>query len=242
MTKSNRRPSRRAAFAATLGLAAGTALLLPGCTKAVEKEADEGGVSATEDLMREHGVLRRILVVYRESAGLIRANAAALDAGALVQAADLFRRFGEDYHEKQLEEQYVFPAVRKAGGEGAGLIDALLRQHVRGREINAFVTDKCKIGRIAGGDAEPLARALESFARMYEIHAAIEDTVVFQAWKASMPRAELAELSEKFEDIEHQQFKGDGFDLAVDQVKAVEARLGLAGLDRYTAPLPGAAA
>lgn len=229
--------SRRAAFAGAIGLAAGTALLLPGCTKAVEKEG-EGGVSATEDLMREHGILRRILVVYRESAGLIRTGAASLDAAALVQAADLFRRFGEDYHEKQLEEQYVFPAVRKAGGEGAGLIDALLRQHARGREINEFVSAKCKSGKLATGDAEPVARALESFARMYEIHAALEDTVVFQAWKASMPKAELAELSEKFEDIEHEQFKGDGFDLAVDQVKAIEQRLGLSDLDRYTAPAP----
>ena len=239
MTSSIPSLSRRAAFAATVGLAAGTALLLPGCTKAVDKpEEDEGGVSANEDLMREHGVLRRILVVYREGAGLIRTGAASRDAAALVQAADLFRRFGEDYHEKQLEEQYVFPAVSKAGGEGASLIDALLRQHVRGREINAFVTAKCGAGKIASGDAEPLARALESFARMYEIHAALEDTVVFQAWKASMPKAELAELSEKFEDIEHAQFKGDGFDLAVDQVKAIEQRLGLDDLDRYTAPAP----
>lgn len=232
--------SRRAALAGAVGLAAGTALLLPGCARTAEKEKDDdGGVAATEDLMREHGVLRRILVVYRESAGLIRAGAAGLDAAALVQAADLFRRFGEDYHEKQLEEQYVFPAVRKAGGEGAGLIDALLRQHDRGREINAFVTAKCGGGKIADGDAEPVARALESFARMYEIHAAMEDTVVFQAWKESMPKAELAEMSEKFEDIERRQFKGDGFDLAVDAIRAIEQRLGLGDLDRYTPPAPG---
>lgn len=238
MSSSPQSVSRRAAFATAVGLAAGTALMLPGCTKAQDKE-DDGGVSANEDLMREHGILRRILVVYRESAGMIRAGAADLDAGALVAAADLFRRFGEDYHEKQLEEQYVFPAVRKAGGEAAGLIDALLRQHARGREINDFVTATCKSGKVPAGNGEQLARALEGFARMYEIHAALEDTVVFQAWKASMPKAQLADLSEKFEDIELQQFKGDGFDLAVDQVKAIEQRLGLSDLDRYTAPALG---
>lgn len=53
-----------------------------------------------------------------------------------------------------------------------------------------------------------------------------------------MPKAELAELSEKFEDIEHAQFKGDEFDLAVDEVKVIEQRLGLDDLDRYTAPAP----
>lgn len=53
--------------------------------------------------MREHGVLRRILVVYRASAGLLRQEAK-IDAHQLVAAADLFRAFGEDYHEHKLEE------------------------------------------------------------------------------------------------------------------------------------------
>ena len=44
--------------------------------------------------------------------------------------------------------------------------------------------------------------ALESFARMYDHHAAIEDTVVFPAWKAAVSEAELDELGGKFEEIE----------------------------------------
>src|SRR5438309_1982836 len=162
--------SRRAAFGASVGLAAGAALLLPGCSKSEDKDKAGEDVSATEDLMREHGVLRRILVVYRETAGLLRATPGKLDAAALGQAAKLFQTFGEDYHERKLEEQHIFPAVQKAGGEAGGLVQTLLAQHDRGREITQYIQGKCAGGKVATGDAEALARSLESFARMYEAH------------------------------------------------------------------------
>ncbi|HZZ32325.1 MAG TPA: hemerythrin domain-containing protein [Phenylobacterium sp.] len=227
--------SRRAAFTAATGLAVGAALALPGCAKR------EGGedVSATEDLMREHGVLRRILVVYREVGPVLRTAPASLDAAALGQAAGLFKTFGEDYHEKKLEEQHIFPAVQKTGGEAGGLVATLLAQHDRGREITAYVTARCASGKVAIADAEPLARALGDFARMYEAHTAYEDTIVFQAWRKSLSKAQLKEAGDQFEDIERAQFKGDGFDMAVDQITQIEQRLGLHDLGRFTAPAPG---
>jgi hemerythrin-like domain-containing protein len=221
------------ALVAPLGVAAGAALLLRGCSQG------EGGgkeVSAVEDLMREHGVVRRVMIVYRETAPLLRATPASLDAGARGDAAGLVRAFIEDYHEARLEEQHVFPAVRKLGGEAAALVDTLLVQHKRGREITDFIRGKCISGRIATGDAEPLARALESFARMYDAHAAYEDTIVFQAWKQSMSAHQLDEAGEQFEEIEHETFKGDGFDIAIKQIAGIERRLGLHELARFTAP------
>lgn len=227
--------SRRQALSGVAGLTAGAALLLPGCSK-----GDEADVSATEDLMREHGVLRRILVIYRETAARLRLGVGGFDVGALGQAASLFRTFGEDYHERKLEEQHIFPAVKRGGGEAGGLIDTLLAQHDRGRETTAFIQDKCAAGKLGAADAEPLARALESFARMYEAHTAFEDTVVFQAWKAGLSKQQLKEAGERFEDIEKAQFKGDGFDMAVEQVRAIEQRLGVADLGRYTMAPPRA--
>ncbi|MBI1361884.1 MAG: hemerythrin domain-containing protein [Alphaproteobacteria bacterium] len=224
-------PSRRA----TLLLAGAAAALLTGCAKG--DEGDEG-VSATEDLMREHGVLRRILVVYRGTASLLRAPAGSLDVGALADAVALFQTFGEDYHERKLEEEYIFPTVKKKGGEAAALVATLLDQHKRGRELNAYIKAKCAAGAVGTGDVEPLAAALETFARMYEAHTAYEDTIVFQAWRASMSAAQLHDAGETFEDIERAQFKGDGFDLAVDQIEKIEERLGLHDLAHYTAPDP----
>src|SRR5947199_5184738 len=88
---------------------------LPQNTKtAKEKEAE---VTATEDLMREHGVIRRALLVYYEVIPRLRQKPASVNAAALQQAATLFRNFGEDYHERMLEEAHIFPTVRKHGPE-----------------------------------------------------------------------------------------------------------------------------
>lgn len=183
--------------------------------------------------MREHGVLRRILILYREVAPRIAAGTA-IDAGALASAASLFRDFGEEYHERELEETYIFPEQRK--GQLRGLVDTLLAQHRRGREITAFVLDSTKGGRIASDRNQPLAAAMTSFARMYEAHAAREDTILFPAFKASLPEGKLDELSERFEEIEHKQFGKDGFNQAVKQIAEIEARVGIADLAGFTAP------
>src|SRR5438046_2533271 len=49
-----------------------------------KKEGEAGeDVSAAEDLMREHGVLRRTLIVYSELSNRLRANSGAVDPAAL---------------------------------------------------------------------------------------------------------------------------------------------------------------
>jgi hemerythrin-like domain-containing protein len=206
-------------------------------TKTGKTEEKEEGpeVIATEDLMREHGVLRRILIAYSEIAPKLRTNAASVDAFALRRAAQLFQAFGEEYHEKKLEETYIFPAAAKIGGKTAELAQVLLTQHKRGREITQYVL------RAAQAKLQPqLADSLEQFVRMYRAHAAREDTVLFPAWRKTMNASQLHEISEKFEDIEHQQFGKDGFEDAVQKIASIEQALGLGDLSRFTAPpLPG---
>jgi hemerythrin-like domain-containing protein len=206
--------------------------------KSKSKDAKEGGedVAANEDMMREHGVLRRILILYREVAP--RLHAARIDANAIHQSAKLFQQFGEQYHEKKLEEQYVFPAVRKAGGESVALLDLLVEQHNRGREITNYIIDATKNGRIATASADDLARAMIAFARMYETHAAYEDTIIYPAFKKTMSTAQYDELGDTFEEIEHKQFGTDGFDMAVKKVAEAERALGIADLAKFTAPAP----
>ena len=118
-----------------LVLAGGAGLILAGGAGRVAL-AEEKKVGATEDLMREHGVLRRALLVYRETAARLRTDPAKVDPQPLHRTASLFAISGEDYHEKKLEEAHIFPAVRKAGGPAAAYIDVLIAQHSRGREIN----------------------------------------------------------------------------------------------------------
>lgn len=200
-------------------------------------EAKEIEVPAAEDLMREHGVLRRALLVYSETAGRI-ARGTAIPFDALGRTAELFRSFGEEYHERSLEEAHVFKPLARAGSPHATLVRTLTSQHERGRAITAYILAMAKKGRAATAELAPLAHTLESFVRMYEHHAAIEDTIVFPAWKAAISPAQYAELGEQFEDLEHSMFGKDGFEDALEKIAAIEQAFGLSDLNALTAAAP----
>jgi hemerythrin-like domain-containing protein len=217
---------RRTLIAATLIGAAAPAF-------AAEKEKEVGAV---EDLMREHGVLRRSYLVYAECIARLHKEPEKVDARALNDTARLFRSFGEDYHERKLEEAHIFPAVKKAGGKAAGYVDVLLAQHQRGRAITDFILASTSGARITDGAA--LAKVFQDFALMYANHTAREDTIVFPAWKQALSERELEEMGDKFEDIEKATFGKDGFDDAVERIGRVEAALGLGDIAQFTAPLP----
>ncbi len=103
---------------------------------AAEQKQEEKPVSPTEDLMREHGVLRRILLVYGEV--IRRADAGQpVEAEPIAKAATIVRAFIEDYHEKD-EEEFIFPRFRKAGKLTA-LVDVLVQQHQAGRTLTAGI-------------------------------------------------------------------------------------------------------
>jgi hemerythrin-like domain-containing protein len=166
--------------------------------------------------MREHGILRRALFVYSEITSHIRNDPSKISADALQKTVKLFRSFGEDYHEKKLEETFIFPTLKKAGGYVADLTDILIAQHQRGREITDYILAKTQKDKIE--DSVPLAQSLESLVRMYRAHAAREDTIIFPAWKQILTAEQLYEMAEKFEDIEHEIFGEDGFDKIVRQI------------------------
>ncbi len=195
-------------------------------------------VSATEDLMREHGVLRRALLIYRAGAVRLRRDSRRVDPATLRRAAALFKTFGHDYHEKKLEEAILFPALRKSGGAGADYVDVLTAQHERGREITDYILTVTGKRTIGGGDTEPLARAFETMALMYEGHTAHEDTVVFPAWKDTLSDSDYREMGDRFEDIEKQTFGKDGFEANLAEISDIEKTLGIGDLAQMTAPEP----
>jgi hemerythrin-like domain-containing protein len=199
--------------------------------------AKEPEVTATEDLMREHGVIRRCLLLYAAAVPRLRAKPEGIDAASLRRTGELFRTFGEDYHEKQLEEQHIFPVIRKMKSV-ARYADILTTQHQRGREITGYLLAVTSGSKISAAHAAPLANALEGLVRMYEHHAAREDTIVFPAWKSNYTDKQLDELGEKFEDIEKKTFGKDGFDDAEKKISGLEETFGIADIAQFTPPPP----
>ncbi|MDB4932141.1 MAG: hypothetical protein JWM10_4625 [Myxococcaceae bacterium] len=223
-------------------MAAATGLALTGCatTSAARRSrsgAPEGGeeggeaeVTPGEDLMQEHGVVERILLIYGETARRIEHGEAA-DGAVVRSAAEVFRRFVEDYHERT-EEQAVFPRLEAARRE-LGLIATLRRQHQRGRELTDVIA---RLAGGASGGAAELAPVLRAFERMYRPHAAREDTVLFPAFREVVGRGAYRELGERFEAEEHARFGEHGFERTVAEVARLEAALGIDDLARFTAP------
>jgi hemerythrin-like domain-containing protein len=202
------------------------------------KGKQEPEVTATEDLMREHGVIRRALLIYGQLIDKLRKLPGSVDAASLRKTAQLFRTFGEDYHERMLEEQHIFPIVRKMKGEPAKYPDVLTAQHQRGREITDYILAVTNAGKISAQHAEPLAGVFDGFVRMYENHAAREDTIVFPAWKSNFSNKQLDELSDQFEDIEHKMFGKDGFEDAENTISGIEANFGFTDISQFTPPPP----
>jgi hemerythrin-like domain-containing protein len=235
--------SRRALLVATTSLGAGW--VLTGCATSStgrgtepekkgrkEGQEEEEEVSPAEDLMREHGVLRRVLLVYEEGIRRLTAHEE-LPPQVLAGGAQLIRRFIEDYHER-LEEDYLFPRFQKAGML-VELVTVLREQHEAGRQLTAEVLRLATPEGLRQPDSvAQLTRSLQRFVRMYQPHATREDTVLFPALRKVVSSHEYDALGEDFERKEHQLFGEDGFEKVVDEVAGLEKALNLYELSSFT--------
>ena len=198
-----------------------------------EKKNGEEDVTATEDLMREHGVLNRVLLIYEE--GLRRIHAKEDVAPEMFQKpAMLVRKFVEEYHEK-LEENHIFPEFEKRK-KLVDLVKVLRAQHEAGRKVTDVILRNATGDRFGKEDARAeLIAACQGFIRMYRPHEAREDTVLFPALHKIVSSSQLKELGEKFEKEEDRLFGEEGFEKTVDQVAALEKQLGIHDLAKFTA-------
>jgi hemerythrin-like domain-containing protein len=224
----DQRGARRRNFLASVAGAGGVALL----ARAADGKPHAGDIPPTEDLMREHGVLRRTLLIYEEAARRLQAgDASVLDAVA--GAGNVVRRFVEGYHEK-LEETFVFPKLEKAG-KLVELTTVLRVQHGAGRKVTDAILEGARAGRAAGPEARrTLVADIGRFVRMYQPHAAWEDTELFPVYRGLFSERELDKLGDKFEEQEHQLLGGGGFEGSLKDVRDLEAALGIGDLAAFT--------
>ena len=191
--------------------------------------ADGQWVSPTEDLMREHGVLDRLLLIYEAATRELSVDHPVTTYSIVYDAASIIRAFVEGYHE-QLEEEFVFPRLRKAGVH-IKLVKILESQHHAGQEITDRILDQASDPRPS---ATLLAHFMMMFSTMYRPHSAREDTVLFPAWRKLLSAGELYELGERFEQIEEKRFGEGGLEAFLDSISNMERALGIHSLAQYT--------
>ncbi|HZO90904.1 MAG TPA: hemerythrin domain-containing protein [Chthonomonadaceae bacterium] len=225
---------RRRVLAAGVGLLAG----LPVMAAAIPQGKSENrinpdeGVTAPEDLMKEHGVLNRCLLIYEEGMRRLR-DKEEIGPEVFQHTAALIRKFVEEYHEKN-EEKYIFPVFEKHH-KLTDLVDTLKTQHKAGRLVTAEIIRLSASNQFQDdANHERLVALCQSFIRMYRPHEAREDTVLFPALRTILTPRQVLALGDRMEESEHKVLGDEGFEKSVAQVAAIEKHLGIYDLKQFT--------
>jgi hypothetical protein len=143
---------------------AGAMLSVPGLAGAARAKEDDNakpeGVTPPEDLMREHGVLDRVLLIYE--AGLRKfSEGETFDPAVISGSAQIVRQFIERYHERN-EELHLFPRFR-AAGQMLDLVNVLYQQHQAGRRLTDAILGLSPLSSQPGDDRHNLVQAMQAF-------------------------------------------------------------------------------
>ncbi len=226
------RESRRNFLVKSCILITATTLSGAACLRGLEKETKAWEVPPTEDLMREHGILRRIMLVYDEVARRLK-QGAEFPLQVLAEANDIIRRFIQDYHETN-EQFHLFNWFGNTG-KMVELVAILYQQHLAGRKL----IDKVKILSTEDNLKNPserlrVAEFLNTFNQVYRRHATWEDTVLFPAFRSVISPKDFTAVGETFDREEKKLFGPDGYEKIVGQVADLEKNLAIHDLEHFT--------
>jgi hemerythrin-like domain-containing protein len=229
---SSPRESRRDFLIKSGILIAATSLSGSACLGESEKETKAWKILPTEDLMREHGILRRIMLVYDEIARRLK-QGEEFPLQVLVEANYIIRRFMQDYHETN-EQFHVFNWFGNTG-KMVELVAILYQQHLAGRKL----IDRVKILSTEDNLKNPpgrlkVAEFLNTFNQVYRRHAAWEDTILFPAFRSVISPSDFTAVGETFNKEEEKLFGPGGFEKIVGQVADLEKKLGIHNLQQFT--------
>jgi hemerythrin-like domain-containing protein len=219
-------------FLVKSGMLIGVATLFgpAGCAR-LEPETRAWEVAPTEDLMREHGILQRLMLIYDEIGNRLK-QGKEFPLPVLVDANHLISRFMQGYHE--LNEQFhVFNRFSNAG-KFVELVAVLYQQHLAGRRL----IDQVQIMSTADHLQNPAERLkvaayLNLFNLTYRHHAAWEDTVLFPAFRSVISPKDFAALGVTFDKELQKEFGPNGFEKIVAQVADLEKKLSIYDLQQF---------
>ena len=201
-----------------------------------ETSYGETQISPIEDLMREHGVLKRILLIYTDIISRLRGQKfydPFLVYYTTLNTASITKKFIEEYHQI-LEEKYIFSMFQQ-NRQYFQLVRTLLKQHTAARCLTATILQLLSTQYVYNVTQHiRLAYLLSLYIRMYEPHSAREDTVLFPAFHNMVSEGTFKELGETFEKIEEQKFGENGFQSIVQQIVPIEEALGIYNLGQFT--------
>jgi hemerythrin-like domain-containing protein len=187
-----------------------------------------------ESLMYEHGVLKRLLLVYQAALPKID-DSTGIGGQALHQAAQIVHDYIEGFHEA-IEEGYVFPALA-AANILQPTINTLLEQHSRGRQITQFLLANTNATFLATpAIRDKVIAATNAFITMYQPHEAREDTVIYPAFRQLLTPKQLEQTGQSLLRLQTEQFGPNALTTITAKVAAIESVLDINDLEQFTAP------
>ncbi len=192
-------------------------------------------ISLGEDLMREHGLMNRMILLYKESASCLGQNPDAKDV--LQKTAKIMKEFIHDFHEEN-EEHDVYPLLTD-NAKLRTLTETMEKQHEVGKQITEYIISATKAG---DPDATALSAMTAAFERMYLPHASLEDTVLWPALQELKGDAFYMKLGADLEKKEEERFGEEYFEKLEAKIEKFEKKLGIGDLAKFTASVPDSAA
>jgi len=166
-------------------------------------------MQATEDLMREHRLIERMLDSLEAAAARVKAGES-MRVGFFMEAADFIKDFADGCHHHK-EEGVLFPALEAAGVPRiGGPIGAMLAEHERGRLLTyemRSAAERIRAGEPAAEDK--LWLSAQGYVDLLRPHILKEDTVLFPMADRVIPGEQQRVLAEAFERIEREEI-GEG--------------------------------
>jgi hemerythrin-like domain-containing protein len=229
MTDTLRLSRRKLLLTGATSLAALSALSEPVTAKASNQDVE---ATPLEDLMHEHGVLNRLLLIFDETHRRISQGTDFM-SDALKGAAIIMRDYIQAHHEV-IEEEFVFPQLVKAN-KYPDIVATLVDQHKAGRVITKSLINFAELGgSIADNQKAALSGDLKALTRMFRPHEAWEDSVIYPAFRDALGKHKYHEFGEVMERAERERFGEEGLDKVVAQVAEIEKKLGIFNLAQFT--------
>ncbi len=199
------------------------------------EELEEKVSSPVEDLMKEHGAVERILLIYQRMIEMA-ITGQEIDVSVIRRASKMVDEYVASHHERD-EENYVFPKFREANYI-VDLVDTLERQHDVARELNAQVMELSSKGaEISQDEAVRLLDLCGMFINMYLPHISRENTILFPVFFDIVSADYVNDIKEKMEGEEEKVLGETGFRGLMGRISELEKEIGIHELSRYTAQL-----
>jgi hemerythrin-like domain-containing protein len=199
------------------------------------EELEEKESSPMEDLMKEHGIIERIMLIYQRM--IEKAiTGQEVDVSVISRASKMVNEYVSKHHEHD-EEKYVFPKFREASYI-VDLVDTLEHQHNVSRELNLQVMELSSKGsEITQDEAVRLLDLCGMFINMYLPHISRENTILFPTFFDIVSSEYIQDIKKKMEDEEEKVLGETGFRGFVGHVAELEKEVGCHELSQYTAQL-----